>query len=188
MLLAMLPTASVSKPAPHTREPEWQRDRLNESLKKFLSHHRGTKCQDQQTEEPEVRSGWAEWINCSFDNDLGLMGFKSLSATCSACPGGLSARFYRKRLVDISYILSAESVGDLLPELTKGFGEPKRHFEDKVGRLTSAEWDIDDSVLTAEVVSIHAVVDEGTFLRANSGAVHTGVRIRLSLNGQQNPD
>jgi hypothetical protein len=182
------PLRAAVTPAKRFPSAKWGTDVLREPLKAFLTHHPGAKCQDEPADEPERKSSWAKWTNCSAESDAVPLEGGSARLSRSECLHPIYARFYRKRLVDVSYLVSARSVLSLLPELEEAFGDPSRLVEGAAGTPVSAEWDRTDATLVVEAVAIQAAIEQRMFLRVNTGVVHPAVRMRLFLIGQQHAD
>lgn len=121
------------------------------------------------------------------DSGVSLAGYPLLSAGKPEYPLGMTATFHNKRLVALTYVLAAQSVELLLPEVNRKYGQPSNTILDTSGIVSSASWDSTDSTLVVVKIPIEAVVDRSGFMRITEKADVYAVAVRISVNDAKVP-
>jgi len=159
-------------------------DQLGESLKKFRSLHQDAKCVVRPTEwfdERSFKRNWLLWVDCSLERGVSFTGQELSARANSGGSFGVFASFYKRKLIDLKYTLSATSIEALLPVLKRAHGEPAHITRDTSGFLDSAAWDDHAASLVVELVPVSPTVVDGDFLRIGKGLPASAVRIRISF-------
>jgi len=154
-------------------------DQLGESLQKFRSRHKGVKCHRRPNEAEALRD-WLLWVDCSIERGISLRGQKVLAETNPSEPFGVFAKFYKKRLVELSYTLPASSASVLFPIFVKELGKPSRTFPSASGDMLAATWADHQASLELGFVSLSPTVADEGFLRIGQGNPVQVFRVRLS--------
>ena len=165
--------------------PRLNEDQLGESLGRFRTLHKKASCTRRPNESSDERSmkrDWLKWIDCSLEEGVTFGGKELFAEANPTRPFGLFASFNRKRLVELTYMLSTTSIDALLPSLDKLYGEALRMTYDRKGLVDSATWSDQEASLDVDVVPICAAVADRGFLRLGVGLPGSAVRIRIRFN------
>jgi hypothetical protein len=166
------------------RSPGLSTDQLGESLNKFRSLHKDAKCIVRPVEWSDERSfktTWLLWVDCSLEKRVAFEGKTLLAEVDPIRPFWVFASFYKKRLVELTYTLSTESMDALLPIFDRRYGESIRTTYNRTGFVDSAEWSDREASLDVELVPISLAIADRDFLRIGGGLSINAVRIRIRL-------
>jgi hypothetical protein len=164
------------------KSPGLNADQLGESLKKFRSLHKGTKCivrPIEWSDERSFKTNWLLWVDCSLERGVSFEGQELLARSDPDRPFGVFASFYKRKLFELSYTLSTTSIEDLLPILLRVYGEPNHITRSTAGLLDSVTWADHEANLDVELVPISPAAVDGDFLRIGKGLPARAVRIRI---------
>ena len=171
--------------------PKLNNDHLGESLKRFQSLHRQANCVRRPIKWPDARSlkmHWLLWVDCSLEKGVTFEGRELLAEADPTRPFGILASFYEKKLVELSYTLSTESIDVLLPILNREYGEASHTTYDRAGHAAFVTWAGRVASLDVELVPVPRAIAEGNFLRIGEGPPSSAVRIRTRLNDMPSSD
>ncbi len=160
-------------------------DQLGESLNRFRSLHTKANCVVRPVESSDERGfkrDWLLWVDCSLEKGVTFEGHELLAEADPARPFGIFASFYKKKLVELSYTLSAASIETLLPILDRGYGSADHVVRNGAGFLDSVTWAGRTATLNVELVPISPAAVDRDFLRIGGGRLSSAVRIRTRLN------
>jgi len=141
-------------------------ENLGDTLDHFRKTHREALCRRSQIDQPQsARHKPQKCVTCSVDRNVSFIGYPMLSEVEPEYPFGLTAVFCDRKLVQLSYVLAADSLESLLPTITRHYGVPSKKLTDNDGLLSLASWKSGTSVLIMERTPINSEVYEGEFVR-----------------------
>ncbi len=167
------------------------KDQLGESLNKFRGVHKGASCLARPitwSDERNFKRNWLLWVDCCLESGVAIVGQNLLRETNPSRPFGVFASFYKKRLAELSYMVSITSIEALLPILTRRYGEATRITYNSIGSVDCAFWANQKATVYVELVPIAAVTVDRNFLRIGVGPPSSAVRIRTRLNKMPQSD
>src|SRR5580704_9859050 len=160
-------------------------DQLGESLNHFRALHTKANCIVRPTESSDERGfkrDWLRWVDCSLEKGVTFEGHELLAEADPARPLGIFASFYKKKLVELSYTLSAASIETLLPILDRGYGAADHVARNGAGFLDSVTWAGRTATLDVELVPILPTAVDRDFLRIGKYTPSRAVRVRIRFN------
>lgn len=194
---AMLETSALTgvtareHDVPRRDIPRLTEDQLGESLNRFRKLHRGASCVVRPiawSDERSFKGNWLKWVNCSLERGPMFAGYRLLGEANPTLPFGLFASFYKKKLVELSYTLAATSIDDLLPVLSKQYGQANRVIYNKSDDVDFASWVGGKALLDVELVPITPAISDRSFLRVGEEMSSSAVRIRTRLDSVPEAD
>lgn len=171
--------------------PRLNNDKLGESLKRFRSLHRDANCvrrQDAEFDDKTLKANGLRWVDCSVEKGVTFEGQKLYAEANPSRPFGMLAIFYKRKLVELSYMLSSTSIDSLSLILARRYGKASRVTYDRAGHAVFVEWADRVASLDLEFVPIFPAIAKGNFLSIGEGQESKAVRIRTRFNAMPSND
>lgn len=117
-----------------------------------------------------------------------LRGQKLYAEANPSRPFGMLATFYKRRLVELSYMLSSTSFDSLSLTLASKCGKASHATYDGAGNMVSIEWVDRVASLDLQFVPIFPAIAKGNFLCIRKGQESNALRIRTRFNTMPSSD